>query len=101
MSYFLYKLIPPRPTFIQDMTAAEAQVMGEHGLYWSGLAGSGIAVVFGPVLDPAGGWGMAVVDTKDEGEARVLGVNDPAIQSGRGFRFEIYPMPRATLRKGV
>ena len=26
---FLYKLIPPRPIFVQDMTEAERKAMGE------------------------------------------------------------------------
>ena len=99
MSYFLYKLIAPRITFAQDMTAAEAQLMEEHGVYWKELADRRIAVMFGPVLDPKGAWGMAVVETKDETEVRAIGVNDPAIKANKGFRFEIYPMLRATLRK--
>ncbi len=42
---------------------------------------------------------MAVVETKDEAEANALGVNDPAIKADAGFRFEVYPMPQAILRK--
>lgn len=99
MSFFVYKLIAPRPTFAQDMTAAEAKVMEEHGAYWRDLAERGIAVLFGPVLDPKGSWGLAVAETKDEAELHAIGRNDPAIRSNRGFRFEIYPMLRATLRK--
>ena len=32
--HFLVRLISPRPTFIQDMTADERAIMGEHGAYW-------------------------------------------------------------------
>ncbi|HEX4836510.1 MAG TPA: YciI family protein, partial [bacterium] len=81
MSYFLYKLIAPRPTFAQDMTAAEAKLMAEHGVYWKDLADRGIALLFGPVLDPKGSWGLAVVETKNEAEVRAIGRNDPAIKS--------------------
>jgi len=52
MKYFLYKLVPPRPTFHQDMTEVEGKVMQEHGAYWRDLADSRIAVVVGPVIDP-------------------------------------------------
>jgi hypothetical protein len=38
MSYFVYKLNPPRPTFAQDMTESKAKLMQEHGTYCSGLA---------------------------------------------------------------
>jgi uncharacterized protein len=99
MSYFLYKLIAPRPTFAQDMTEAEAKLLAEHGIYWRELADRGIALLFGPVLDPKGSWGLAVVDAKTEAEVRDIGRNDPAITSNRGFGFEIYPMPQVTLRK--
>jgi hypothetical protein len=62
------------------------------------LADRGIAVVE-PVSDPKRAWGLAVVEAKDEVEVRALGVNDPTIKSGVGFRFEVYPMPQATVRK--
>jgi len=81
------------------MTEMEAKLMQDHGAYWRDLAGRGIGVLFGPVSDPKGGWGLAVVETKDEAEARAIGVNDPAITSGMGFQFEVYAMPQATLRK--
>ena len=98
MGYFVYKLIPPRPTFAQDMTEAEAELMRAHGAYWSELAAKRIAVVFGPVLDPKGAWGLAVAEVQDEAGARALGANDPTITSGVGFRFEIYPMAQAVVR---
>lgn len=101
MSYFVYKLNPPRPTFAQDMTESEAKLMQEHTIYWSGLADKGIAIIVGPVLDPKGGWGLAVVECKDEAEVRALGANDPVIKSGVGFQLDVYPMPRAILRKSV
>jgi hypothetical protein len=56
MHYFLYKPIPPRPTFPQDMTEAEKKLMQEHILYWQNLADRKIAVIFGPVLDPNVGY---------------------------------------------
>lgn len=49
--YFL-KLNPPRPTFMMDMTADEHVIMQEHVGYWTNLMNEGIAIVFGPVLDP-------------------------------------------------
>jgi hypothetical protein len=89
---FLYKLIPPRPTFTQDMTEAERKAMEEHAIYWKDLTDRGIAVVFGLVLDPKGPWGVAIVDVADEPDARVLGINDPAVKAG--LTFDVYPMPK-------
>jgi len=98
MKYFLCKLIPPRPNFPQEMTDAERKIMEEHVVYWKGLVDNGIAVVFGPVADPAGNWGVAIVDVETEADLRALEANDPTITSGLNFKYEIYPMPRAIFR---
>ncbi len=99
MKYFLYKLIPPRPTFAQDMKEAEARLMQEHAAYWKGLMDRGLVVAFGPVLDPKGGYGVGIVELEDAADANDLGVNDPTIKANIGFRFEMYPMPRVIARE--
>lgn len=95
--HFVYKLIAPRPTFPHDMTEAEATVMQEHAAYWSGLVGQGTAVAFGPVFDPAGVWGLAVVEAADEAEVRTIGEGDPAVSSGTAT-FDVFAMPKAMVR---
>jgi uncharacterized protein len=97
MKQFLCKLIPPRPTFTQDMTEVERKIMQEHVDYWKDLSNRRVAIIFGPVLDPKGTWGVAIVEVASEPEAHILGRNDPAVQAG--FIFEIYPMPGVILRK--
>lgn len=94
MSYFLYKLIPPRPTFGTDMNEREASAMREHVAYWRRLLDAGTALVFGPVADPAGGWGLGVVRAETEADVQALAAADPAV-SGGVAGFEIYPMPGA------
>jgi uncharacterized protein len=94
MSHFLYRLIPPRPTFDRDMSEAEAAIMGQHVTYWQEQIERGTAIVFGPVADPAGAWGLAVVDTDSEEDVRALGLADPAVTS-QVTRFEVYAMPGA------
>jgi uncharacterized protein len=99
MQRFLFKLIAPRPTFPQDMTDAERRVMQEHVAYWKGLTEKGIAVVFGPVLDPKGVWGMAVVETETEKQAHALVSDDPVFKARLG-PIEVYQMdPRTIVRK--
>lgn len=88
---FLYRLLPPRPTFAQDMSPDEAAVMERHGAYWQDLVDRDVAVAFGPVLDPAGVWGLALLDTDDEGAVRGLGEGDPAVQTGT-CTYETVPM---------
>jgi uncharacterized protein YciI len=78
------------------MTDAERKVMQEHVVYWKGLADKGVAVVFGPVLDPNGVWGVAVVETTDEAEARALVPNDPTFKARLG-PIEVYPMGSGTI----
>lgn len=95
--HFLYKLVPPRPTFAADMTDVEAAVMAEHATYWTALVDEGRVVAFGPVLDPAGVWGLAVVDADGEDSVRKMGVEDPAVLSGLAS-FEVHPMPGAVVR---
>jgi uncharacterized protein YndB with AHSA1/START domain/uncharacterized protein YciI len=96
--FFMCRLLAPRPTFAFDMTADERQVMQQHALYWRALLAQGTAIVFGPVADPKGGWGLGVVRAADEAAVRVLESNDPAIKSGRGFSYEVLPMLSAVFR---
>ena len=93
--FFLCRLLPPRPTFAQDMTAEEAAVMTDRVAYWVNRLHEGTAIVFGPVADPKGAWGMGVVRVADEAAVRMLEASDPAIRSKRGFRYEIFQMPGA------
>ena len=86
------RLLPPRPTFMKDMTADERAIMQEHGRYWRGKLDEGIAIAFGPVADPSGGWGLGLVEARDETELKAFQAADPAIESGRGFRYESLPM---------
>jgi len=97
--YFLLKLIAPRPTFATDTTEAELQIMQEHGAYLKDYVDKGTVIVMGPVLDPSGSWGVAIVEIGSEEEVRSIIANDPTVLSGLGFRYEIYPMARAVVRK--
>lgn len=92
--HFLVKLIPPRPSFAVDMTEDERELMQRHGTYWTELARKGIALLFGPVLDPAGSYGIGVVEVEKEEEIGILTENDPVSKSGRQFRHEAYVMPQ-------
>lgn len=93
MPAYFCKLHAPRATFGQDMTAEERAVMGEHAGYWRDWMARGKVVTFGVVGDPAGVYGIGVVEMDDEAEVRRFTDEDPTIRSGRGFRFEVHPMP--------
>jgi uncharacterized protein YciI len=87
--HFFVKLIPRRPTFPQDMTEDERAIMLQHRDYWTDLMRKKIVIVFGPVMDPVGVFGMGVIETEDETTVKSLLDNDPAIVLNR---YELYPM---------
>jgi uncharacterized protein YciI len=97
MSHFLYKFVP-RPDFPTTMTEAEAAVMREHVAYWQTLADKGTAVAFGPVADPAGSWGVAIVEAETAEEVHAIRAADPVVTSGLG-PVDIHPMPQAITRR--
>lgn len=86
---FLFKLVPPRADFAQTMTADEQQAMAGHQDYWRGLLGAGKAVVYGPVADPEGVWGLGVVRAADRAEVLELGRRDPSVLAGVNT-FEVF-----------
>lgn len=98
MLFFLLRLIGPRPDFMHTMTDDERALMMQHGAYLKGWLDKGKIIVFGPVADPAGPWGLGVaaVDSREELDAITSG--DPTVTSGLGFRYETILMPRAVYK---
>jgi uncharacterized protein YciI len=96
MNYFLYKLLPPRPDFDRTMSERERLAMGQHIGYWTSLTNKGTAVVFGPVADPSGVWGFAVVAAESEDDVCRLGDADPVVSTGIAS-YAVYAMPRAVV----
>jgi uncharacterized protein YciI len=84
MSTFVLRLNAPRPTFALDMTDEEREIMGRHAAYWQPFIDSGQMVIFGPVLDSTGSWGLGVLEAEDEDELRAFAADDPAVTSGTG-----------------
>jgi hypothetical protein len=91
--YFFIKLIPCRPDFSQTMTDVERGIMMQHIVYWKALMAKGKVVVFGPVMEPAGAYGMGVVQADEVKELEEFLAGDPA---GSINKYEYYPM-RAVL----
>ena len=95
--YFFFRLNSPRPTFPGDITDAEAAIMAEHAAYWRGLMPTGDIVVFGPVADPAGAWGLGVLRAESDEAARALVDRDPVVASGLST-IDMFPMLSAVVR---
>jgi uncharacterized protein YciI len=84
MSTFVFRLKAPRPNFALDMSDEEREVMGRHAAHWQPYIESGQMVIFGPVLDGTGSWGLDVVESDDEGELREFAARDPVVTTGTG-----------------
>jgi uncharacterized protein len=82
MTTFVFRLIAPRPTFALDMSDDERAVMGRHAAHWQPLIDAGQMVVFGPVLDSTGSWGLGVVEAEDEDELLHFAATDPVVTTG-------------------
>jgi uncharacterized protein YciI len=59
--------------------------MGRHAAHWQPFIDSGQMVVFGPILDSTGSWGLGVIEAEDEDELRAFAAGDPVVttQTGR------------------
>ncbi len=71
------------------MTDDEREIMMRHAGYWRKLMDKKSVIVVGPVMDPAGVFGIGVVEAEDEATVNSLLVEDPAMVLNR---YEIYPM---------
>jgi uncharacterized protein YciI len=93
MGYFLCKLVPPRKTFLLDMTEEERALMEEHRNYWAPYVEGGLIIAMGPVADPAGAYGVMIAEAASQATLEALQANDPVIRANRGFFFETFAMP--------
>jgi uncharacterized protein YciI len=91
-NHFFIRLIPPRVSFVEDMSEQERALMQEHVLYWQALLRRRIALIFGPVFDPSGGYGAGIIELEEGKSAIEFLDKDPTIRSGLGFRYEVFPM---------
>lgn len=90
---FFLKLNPPRSSFMFDMTNEERTIMEQHVVYWKTYIDNGTVIVLGPVMDPKGGYGIAVVTVDSEEELQQIISKDPA----NGLNsYEVFPMRAVT-----
>jgi uncharacterized protein len=88
-SLFLFRLIPPRADFAQTMTESEQAAMAGHQGYWQQLLRDGRVVVYGPVADPEGVWGLGVLRAADRAEVLEIAEADPSVTAGVNT-FEVF-----------
>ncbi len=98
MPHFLCRMSPPRPSFIADMTPDEQALMRAHQQYWRPFVEAGTVIAIGSVADPAGAWGVAILEAASAEAVEAMQARDPVIIANRGFAYETYPMPTIAVR---
>jgi uncharacterized protein YciI len=91
--HFFVKLNPFRSSFTVDMNDEERNIMQQHIAYWSPFLNDGTLIVFGPVMDPKGGFGVAIVAVDNEEQLKQMVAGDPANAIGS---YEMHPMQAVT-----
>jgi uncharacterized protein YciI len=97
MKHYLCKYIPPRADFLATMTARESDLMKQHGAFLNDLLEKGAVVAHGPVLDPAGGYGLSLYQVDDDQDIEAMTSADPIVKAGVGH-YEIHPMLHLRMR---
>ena len=65
--------------------------MKQHGAYLNQLLDQGLIVAHGPVMDPAGGYGVSLFQIADDQDISALTMEDPIVKNGVGH-YEHYVM---------
>jgi uncharacterized protein YciI len=78
---WIYFIHPPRENFAETMTDAEQEAWSRHFARLKRLLAEGTLVLAGPTLGSVN-TGIAVIEAPDEGAARQLMNEDPAIAEG-------------------
>lgn len=73
--------------------------MQAHVAYCGELLQAGKALIFGPVSDPAGVWGLGVLQLADDADPQEIVANDPVSKANAGFTYQVMPMLRAATRE--
>ncbi len=64
-----------------------------HQDYWLPRLNEGAVIAMGSVADPAGMWGVAIVNAPSREALESWQAADPVILSGLGFSYEAHSMP--------
>ncbi|PSH66111.1 MULTISPECIES: YciI family protein [Phyllobacterium] len=94
---FFFRLIPPRPTFAEDMDDDEQELMRQHMTYVGEYFEAGTVLAYGPVRDPDGWFGIALLEVLHPDEAIQFAENDPTVLAGLNS-YSIAPMHIAAAR---
>ena len=94
--HYIYILKPHRENFASEMTGEEAAIMSEHFIYLKDLLEKGTLILAGP--ETTGKFGLALIETESEQEARNIMNNDPAFKKNV-CGVTLYPYRISLIRK--
>ncbi len=77
---FIYFIRPHKENFAETMTEEEGNIMGTHFMYLQDLLEKGKLILAGPETN--GKFGICIIETESEDEAKEIMMNDPAVKSG-------------------
>ena len=79
---FIYRIEPVRKEFnLQKLTEAEVPIVTAHVAYLKSLLEQGQLVMAGQAFDPAGFWGIVIINAQDLDAATAIFKADPAVKS--------------------
>jgi uncharacterized protein YciI len=91
MKAYLTKWVPPRNDFLSTITEHEKDLFRQHGDWQTDLREQRLIVAHGPVVDPAGSYGVALWEIEDDADIAALTAQDPIMKAGVGH-YEHFPM---------
>jgi uncharacterized protein YciI len=97
MKAYLTKWVPPRDDFLATITEREKELFQQHGDWQTGLRETGQIVAHGPVVDPAGSYGVAIWEIQDDADIAALTAQDPIVRAGVGH-YEHFAMMQMRAR---
>lgn len=96
MGHFVYLLRPVRPELMQTMTSEEEAAINSHFTHLQRHLEQGRLLLAGPCLDAA--FGIVILVTDDENEARAMMESDPAVLGGV-MTAELHPFRVSLLQR--
>jgi len=69
--------------------------MQQHFAYWGKRMAEGQVLVVGPVMDPDGPYGIAILTVDDEATASAICAADPVLVADLGFSYQLFQMHNA------
>jgi uncharacterized protein YciI len=64
------------------MDESERAIMNQHVAYFANLRQQGRVIVYGPVRDSTGSWGLGVIEAEEIDDVKAIADHDPATSSG-------------------